>query len=199
MGADRAQAVASYDGAGPRALGVFSKKWGTPIAVNLLSGLFATIMFVAAFQLTSGNTAKYFTAALGLAVSTTTLSYLCIFPALYLLRKKHPHVPRPYRVPGGDRVALLISGLTFFWAALASISLLWPGFLTSTKLSEWDAGLPAGFEGQRTAYEVSQLVPLALFLAIGVLFYALGAPTRRKQVQISLVDEHVVQPSEIQG
>jgi amino acid transporter len=192
MGADRAQAVAAFDGAGPRLLGTFSARWGTPIAVNLASGTFATAMFVAAYTLTSGDAAKYFTAALGLAISTTTISYLSIFPALYLLRRKHPHVPRPYRVPGGDRVAFGISLLTWLWAALATVSLLWPGFGTSLNPAAWDASLPDEFQGQRLAYEVSQLVPLAVFIGIGVLFYVLGAPTRRQAVQVSLADGQVI-------
>jgi amino acid transporter len=192
MGADRAQAVAAYDGAGPRWLGTFSGRYGTPINVNLASGVFATVMFVAAFELTSGDAGRYFVAALGLAISTTTISYLSIFPALYLLRKKHPHVHRPYRVPGGDGVALLISGLTFLWALLATLSLLWPGFATSLDVSTWDAQLPDEFAGQRLQYELSQLVPLGLFIGIGILFYALGTPTRRRKVLINLDDESVV-------
>ncbi len=197
MGADRAQAVAAYDGAGPRSLGVFSKRWGTPLVVNLLSGIFATVMFVLAFELTQGDAGRYFAAALGLAISTTTISYLSIFPALYLLRVKHPHVPRPYRVPGGNGVAFLVSAVTWLWAALASVSLLWPGFMTSTDLSTWDESLPESFAGQRMAYEVSQLVPLAIFILIGVLFYVAGAPTRRQQVRISIADEHVIRPDEV--
>ncbi|MEJ7689396.1 MAG: APC family permease [Nocardioidaceae bacterium] len=43
MGADRAQAVACYDGGGPRWLGTFSKRYGTPIAVNLTSGILSTV------------------------------------------------------------------------------------------------------------------------------------------------------------
>jgi len=189
MGADRAQAVAAYDGAGPRMLGIFSKRWGTPIAVNLLSGIFASVFFICAWSLTSGNAAKYFTAVLGLAISTTTISYLSIFPALYLLRRSHPHVPRPYKVPGGDGVALLVSALTWFWALLASLSLLWPGIFTSWNISKWDDSLPDSFAGQRAQYELSQFVPLAIFIGIGLIFYALGAPTRRKEVDISLLDE----------
>jgi len=196
MGADRAQAVAAYDGAGPRWLGTFSGKYGTPIAVNLASGCFATGMFVLAFELTSGDAAKYFTVALGLAISTTTLSYLTIFPALYLLRRKHPHVHRPFRIPGGDGVALLISVVTTFWAAIAALSLLWPGFATSTNLASWDDSLPDAFKGERFQYEIAQLVPLVIFIGIGVIFYVLGAPTRRKQVQISLEDEHVLSAAE---
>jgi amino acid transporter len=189
MGADRAQAVAAYDGAGPRALGIFSKKWGTPIGVNLASGVFASIMFIGAYELTSGNSAKYFTVALGLAISTTTISYLFIFPALYILRRKYPHVPRPFKIPGGDGVALAISAITCTWAALATVSLLWPGFL-----ADWDASLPEGFAGQRLQYELAQFVPLAVFLLVGVGFYIAGTPTRRKQVQVSLLDESVVEP-----
>ena len=192
MGADRAQAVAAYDGCGPRWLGTFSAKWGTPIAVNLLSGVFSTVTFVLAYELTSGNAAKYFTVVLGLAISTTTISYISIFPALYLLRKKHPHVHRPYRVPGGDGVALFVSALTTFWALLASLSLLIPGFATSFDLSAWDASLPEEFAGQRLQYELSQVIPLLCFIALGILFYVLGAPTRRQQVKINLETEEVI-------
>lgn len=188
MGADRAQAVACYDGGGPRILGRFSKRYGTPISVNALSGIIASLFMVLAFLLTSGSTAKYFSAALGLAISTTTISYLAIFPALYLLRRKLPDVHRPYRVPGGNAGAALLSGLTFFWAALATAALLWPGL----GQSDPDSQLPSGFApvvngagkvtqaAQRWQYEASQLIPLAVFIALGVVFYALGAPTRRE-------------------
>ncbi len=50
MGADRSQAVAGFDGAAPRSFGYFSARFGTPITVNLLSGLFSTIVMVLAFQ-----------------------------------------------------------------------------------------------------------------------------------------------------
>jgi glutamate:GABA antiporter len=182
MGADRAQAVACYDGAGPRILGTFSRRYGTPIAVNFLSGAISTILMVAAFKLTSGSNAKYFSAALSLAISTTTISYLAIFLTLYVLRRKLPDAHRPYRVPWGDTGALLISALTFGWAALATGALLWPGLGQAHP----DASLPAGFGGERLQFELSQFIPLAVFLAMGVVFYILGAPTRRKQVTVPL-------------
>jgi glutamate:GABA antiporter len=182
MGADRAQAVACYDGAGPRILGVFSKRFGTPIAVNFLSGAISSLFMILAFQLTSGSTQKYFTAALGLAISTTTISYLAIFPALYLLRRKLPNVHRPYRVPGGNTGAFLISAVTFGWSFLATAALLWPGLGQSHP----NDSLPSGFEGQRWQYEASQFIPLLFFIALGVVFYILGAPTRRQQVDLPL-------------
>ena len=102
MGADRAQAVAGFDGAAPRWFGVFSKRWGTPIVVNLLSGVFSTIVMVLAFALTSGSAGKYFTVVLGLAISTTTIAYVLVFPALIKLRYTHPHVPAALPRAGRD-------------------------------------------------------------------------------------------------
>jgi len=182
MGADRAQAVACYDGAGPRVLGRFSARFGTPIAVNALSGVIATLFMGLSFYLTSGSTQKYFSAALGLAISTTTISYLAIFPALYILRRKMPHVARPYRVPGGDTGALIVSVLCFAWSLLATAALLWPGL----GQSDPNASLPSGFAGERWQYEASQIIPLLFFIALGVVFYWLGAPTRRSQVTVPL-------------
>jgi amino acid transporter len=182
MGADRAQAVAGFDGAAPRAFGYFSAKWGTPVVVNLLSGLFSTIVMVLAFTLTSGNANKYFTAVLGLAISTTTISYVVIFPAVIKLRYTHGHVPRPFRVPGGMPGVWLAGGLCTLWSAFATAALLYPGFGTSNP----DASLPDGWAGQRGAYEVSQFVPLAVLILIGLIFYALGAPTRRQTAEIPI-------------
>jgi amino acid transporter len=190
MGADRAQAVACYDGAGPRWLGIFSKRYGTPIAVNAMSGVIASLFMILAFQLTSGSTAQYFSAALGLAISTTTISYLAIFPALYILRRKLPNVHRPYRTPFGDTGALIISALTFGWALLATAALLWPGLGQAHP----DDSLPSGFAAvtsgagqhgaERLNYELSQMIPLAFFILLGVVFYWLGAPTRRASVTV---------------
>src|SRR3954464_4037302 len=119
MGADRAQAVAGFDGAAPRWFGVFSKRWGTPIVVNLLSGVFSTIVMFMAFAFTSGDSGKYFTVVLSLAISTTTMAYVVVFPALIKLRYTHPDVPRPYRVPGGMAGAWIVRILTGGWVGVA--------------------------------------------------------------------------------
>ena len=45
-------------------------------------------------KITSGNAAKYFNAVLGVTISTTLISYLLIYPALWKLRRSHPaHAP----------------------------------------------------------------------------------------------------------
>ena len=38
---------------------------------------------------------------IGVVLTFTTISYILIFPCLVKLRKSHPDVHRPYRVPGG--------------------------------------------------------------------------------------------------
>src|SRR5580704_15368297 len=189
MGADRAQAMAALDGAAPRFMGRFSARFGTPIAVNICSGIAATAVMVLAFAITGGNALKYFTVVLGLVISTTTISYIVIFPALIKLRKSHPHVQRPYRVPGGMPMVWIVSGICTFWAVAASIVLIYPGFGTNWfgQHGNPDSSLPAGFT--RGQFELSQIIPLAILLLLGFVFYLTGAPTRRRAVTVSIAQE----------
>ena len=189
MGADRAQAMAALDGAAPRILGRFSARFGTPIAVNLLSGIVATAVMVLAFKITGGNALKYFTVVLSLAISTTTISYILIFPTLIKLRYSHPHVPRPYRVPGGSLAPWIVGGLCTFWAVFATVVLVWPGMGMNWfgQRGDPNSALPAGFT--RTQFELSQFIPLAVLLVAGILFYVAGAPTRRHAVQVPIAEE----------
>ena len=175
IGSDRTQAVAGFDGAAPRWMGHFSKRLGTPIAVNLLSGVVSTGILVLALTLTSGNSAKYFSATLGLVISMVTITYVLIFPAVIRLRYRYPDVPRPYRIPGGTIGLWVVGILTTAWAAFTTIAIVYPGIGTATP----DSSLPSGFSGQRLQYELSQLIPLAAMVLIGLLFYALGRRTRQ--------------------
>jgi amino acid transporter len=189
MGADRAQAMAALDGAAPRFMGRFSARFGTPIAVNLCSGIAATAVMVLAFAITGGNALKYFTVVLGLVISTTTISYIVIFPALIKLRRSHPHVNRPYRVPGGMPMVWIVSGLCTFWAVIASIVLIYPGFGTNWfgQHGNPDSSLPAGFT--RGQFETSQIIPLVILLVMGILFFVSGARTRRHAVTVPIAQE----------
>jgi amino acid transporter len=187
MGADRAIAAAGFDGSAPRVFGRISARHGTPVVVNLWSGILSTAMMLLAFQLSGGNADRYFNVMLGLAISTTTVSYLLVFPALARLRRTHPDVPRPYRIPGGHRTAWCVSAITTFWAALATVSLVWPGFGvgwfgTSGTPEEALAGV--GFAGERLTFELTQMVPIGLVLLVGVFFYALGKRTLEREGQL---------------
>jgi glutamate:GABA antiporter len=192
MGSDRSQAVAGYDGAAPRLLGIFSKRFGTPIAVNLASGVMATVVMILAYVLSSGNGSKYFSAVLGITISTTAISYCAIFPALIRLRYSHRDVRRPYRVPGGIAGAWIVGGIATAWAVFTTIMLLWPGLGSVNP----DASLPAGFAHQRLQFELSQIIPLFAVVALGLLFYFLGKPTREEHaadIDAGLVQERALE------
>ena len=179
MGADRSQAVAGYDGAGPRILGTFSKRWGTPIVVNFLSGIVSTIVMVLAFQLSGGDSEKYFNAVLNVVLLFTTISYIVIFPALIKLRYSHGHVERPYKVPFGMAGVWICGVLTTFWAVLASVVGLFPGLGDGSLLN--DEALPEGFS--RGTFQLVVFIPLIVTVVIGLLFYWAGRETREQPAQ----------------
>src|SRR3954469_3846713 len=60
IGSDRILAVAAYDGAFPGFFGVFNRTFGTPVRVNTMSGIFATIfMVIAVASFHGGTDAKF--------------------------------------------------------------------------------------------------------------------------------------------
>jgi glutamate:GABA antiporter len=176
MGSDRALAVSCYDGAGPRALGVINAKYGTPVRVNVFSGIVATIVVVLAHQITSGNAAKYFDAVLGVTISTTLISYLLIYPALWKLRRSHPATPRPFRMPWYRPLTVILMLLV----AVASIQLIAPGLGSSWFGSDF---IPSGWTyAQRFSYLWTELLPVLAFIVIGTAFWWMGRRTRRQEV-----------------
>jgi len=183
MGGDRAQAVACADGAGPGWFGRISPRFGTPVRVNVFSGVLASLVMMVAFAFSNGSAEKYFAAGLGLAISTNFISYVFTFPSLAVLRRKLPEVARPYRVPGGRVGVTLVAGVTTIMVLYTVIVLIWPGFGVGWFGTEGDPAdsLPKSFAGERWAYTLSQVIPLAVILAAGFAAYALGGPTRRAE------------------
>jgi amino acid transporter len=176
MGSDRALAVSCYDGAGPRFLGVIDAKFGTPVRVNIFSGIVASGVVVLATELTNGNAAKYFGAVLGITISTTLISYLLIYPALWKLRISRPDVPRPFKMPFYRPLTVLLMVLV----AIASVELIAPGLGDSWFGSDF---IPDGWApSQRWVYLFTELIPVLAFIGVGVLFWWLGRKTRAEVV-----------------
>jgi amino acid transporter len=181
MGSDRALAVSCYDGAGPRFLGVISAKYGTPVRVNVFSGLVATVIVILAETITSGNAAKYFGAVLGVTISTTLISYLGIYPAVWKLRRSHPDVERPFRMPWMRPLTVILVLLI----VAATIQLIAPGLGDSWFGSNY---APDGWDpSQKWVYLLTEAVPVLVFALIGVLFWWLGRATRHEIVQLEAV------------
>ncbi|MHB8612874.1 MAG: APC family permease [Candidatus Dormibacteraceae bacterium] len=167
MGSDRLMAIGALAGSGPKQLGYFSSRFGTPIVVNVCSGIIATIFMYITFFVTGGSLHGFFAAVLGLVISTTTFSYILIFPALITLRRKYPNVPRPFVVPGGNAGAWACVILTMFWVVAATVFSLWPGLFTYLWSSD-TSGV------SRTTFEVYTFAVVAFLVAVAIIFWAVG-------------------------
>jgi glutamate:GABA antiporter len=140
------------------------------VRAAVTAGLIATGTAGAAFALAGHDNEKYFSVVLALSLSLVALANLAVFPALARLRRTHPEVPRPFRVPGGTVGALAVSGLATGWVALALAAALWPGLASAAR----DTYLPPGFEGNRTGFLLTELVLIAGVIAIAVTLSWLG-------------------------
>ena len=173
MGADRMMAIGALAGSGPRRLGYFSARFGTPVPVNVLSGILATLFLLANVIVNhvfaGGNLASLFGVVLAIAISTTTFSYIFAFPALVILRYKYPNANRPYKVPGGMVGAWVVMLLTWLYVVAATVFSLWPGLFTSSV-----TGPPSGYTLDRAPFEISVFATMLIVIAIGVCFYIIG-------------------------
>ncbi len=182
IGADRTYAISALDRTAPRLLGRFSGRYGTPIAVNTMSGIVASIAMAAAILVSAvngGSTPALFTIVLGFTVSTTTLSYALIFPAYLILRYKYPHIRRPYRVPGGMVGAWIVTLFPFLYAAIASVFILVPFDVSSSGVS-------------RFTYEATEFAALGIIVLLTVAFYLWGHLEKRNKdvvVELTFGDE----------
>jgi amino acid transporter len=167
MGADRLMAIGALAGSGPKQLGYFSARFGTPIVVNVLSGIISTIFMAITFYVTSGSLHGFFAAVLGLVISTTTFSYILIFPALLTLRRKYPNVRRPFMVPGGNAGAWIAVILSMFWVIGATVLALWPGLFTYLWSSD-NSGV------SRATFEIYTLAVVAFLIGLAIVFWAVG-------------------------
>ena len=107
LGVCRVQALAALDGSAPRWLGKFSKQ-GTPTVMALITGVVGSIFVIIVLGYYKGSVSAFFEVMLSLALSTTLICFLFVWPAVITLRRKYPNVKRPYRVTGG-KVGLWVS------------------------------------------------------------------------------------------
>jgi amino acid transporter len=191
---DRMQAMAAADGAFFGGFfGQFHKGLGTPVRVNMLSGIVATLFMVMAMQL-SGTSGAIFGVVLTISISTFLLSYLLVIPAVVRLRTLYPNTPRPFRVPVGVRGFRALGALCFAWILLGSWVAIFPGTLEPLFGLEYD------FEGvwgvSQGTFEAFTLGTLAVLLGLGLVGYRGGQAIRAHLVDEPLVvDENEFDPA----
>jgi glutamate:GABA antiporter len=176
---DRMQAMAAADGAFFRGFfGRFHPKLGTPVRVNLLSGVVGTLFMLAAMAV-SGSAAAVFTVVLSISVSTFLLSYLISIPAAVRLRTAFPDVVRPFRVPVSDGVFRAMGALCFAWVALGSWVAVFPG--TLDRLFGLDYDFEATWGVSAAVFELFTLGTLAALTALGLVGYLAAKPLRTEK------------------
>jgi amino acid transporter len=152
----------------------------------------ATAFMVVAVAAFSGASDAKFVVVLDIAISTTLISYLWIFPSAVKLRYAYGNVHRPYRVPSGRRGVWIAGGLTTFWVALGSWVAIFPGTL------EQLFGLGYDFKDEwgvdRATFEALTLGTLAVILLIALVGYWLARDVREREVEIAL-DTEATAPS----
>ena len=192
-GADRTQAIAALDGAAPSWMGRFSSV-GTPVTVNILSGLIASAFVCFAFLITHGSLANFFSVMIALVISTTSVSYVLVFPALIVLRRRYPDVHRPYRVPGGPVGAWVAVVITELFVIVTAITLLWPGAINA--LFGESYSIESSWGVSRVFFESVTLGAFGVMIALGVVFWAVGSVSRRRGLtgETELITEQAVVP-----
>jgi amino acid transporter len=190
MATDRIQAVAAADGTFFGGFfGVFSERLGTPVRVNITSGVLSTIFVAAAMEIVNGSSAAIFKVVLATATATLLVSYLTIVPALMKLKRTFPEVPREYVVPGGNRGFMFAGGLCLFFVVVGTIDTLFPSVLPQmlgqsySFSSSW--GVSAG------TFEGFTLGTLAVVVAIGVIGYLGAGRVRSEMAPGDLIDEAI--------
>jgi amino acid transporter len=193
IGSDRIQAVAAYDGAFFPFFGVFNRKLGTPVRVNVMSGVVSSLFCIVALAAFHGGADAKFVVVLDIAISTTLLSYLWIFPAALKLRYSHPHVHRPYVHPWGMRGLWVSTILTTFWIALGSWVAIFPD--TLERLFGVGYGFKDSWSVSQGTFEVLTLGTLAVIVVFGAIGYAAGSGVRANEVDIPIEGEAATVPA----
>ena len=189
---DRMQAMAAADGSFFGGFfGRFHPKLGTPIRVNTLSGVVATLFMLAAMQL-SGTSSALFGVVLSIAISTFLLSYLLAIPAAVRLRTKYPLTNRPFKVPVSDTGFRVLGCICFIWILIGSWVAIFPGTL------EMLFGLDYDFEEtwgvSQVTFEAFALGTLASILALGLVGYVRGNKVRQDPVTDPSKDSEAALP-----
>ncbi|MGW0816980.1 APC family permease [Streptomyces viridiviolaceus] len=191
IASDRVQAIAGADGAFPRWFGAFHPRLGTPMRVNMLSGVVATAFTVVATALVKGSSAAVFQVVLTIAITTLLLSYLLIFPTIIRLRSRYANIERPYRVPGGRASLWTCTVLIYLWVLLGSWVAVFPGTL------EHVLGVSYDFKGtwgvDRATFEIFTLGTLAVICAIAAGGYLWARHRDRRSTPV--IPEAATQPS----
>ncbi|MBS1888744.1 MAG: APC family permease [Actinobacteria bacterium] len=196
MGSDRVLAACAMDGGLPRWFGTFSKRFGTPMRVNLMSGAVATAFVIVAQQLNSGSAATTFSIVLTVAISTVLMSYIIIYPACWVLRRRYPEVERPFVVPGGDWGLRISTVFATFFVVLGSWVAVFPGTIEPLVGLEYNFAEEWGVSrGRFEALTLGTLAVIVALTVVGVWWAKLEERREARSAEVPVAGGEAVLPS----
>jgi amino acid transporter len=135
LGSNRVAAVAAEEGVLPPALGRLHPRFKTPHVAFVVMGLVSTVLLAGGAAL-SKSQSNIFWMTFRFSALFLLLSYLLVFPAFVVLRKRRPDQPRPYRVPGGNGAAALAGWVCTLYIFGASVLFFVPSPTSQEPLKE---------------------------------------------------------------
>jgi glutamate:GABA antiporter len=118
LGCNRVAAAAAAERAMPAVLGRLHPRFNTPASAFVVMGLISTALLVGNAAMAS-DASNAFWMIFKLSGLCFLLSYLLVFPAFVILRRREPDVARPYRMPGGMAAAWIAAVVCWLFIAFA--------------------------------------------------------------------------------
>ena len=120
IGCNRSAAEAAIDHELPSFLGISHSKYGTPLGAAVALGACMTVVLLV-FGMLAGSNEELFWRLFAASAVIYMLPYIGACLAFYRARKKYPDRPRPYKAPGGNGVALM---MTVVCSAILGVSIM---------------------------------------------------------------------------
>ena len=108
IGCNRSAAEAAIDHELPSFLGISHRKYGTPLGAAVSLGVCMTVVLLV-FGMLAGSNEELFWRLFAASAVIYMLPYIGACLAFYRARTKYPDRPRPYKAPGGNGVALMMT------------------------------------------------------------------------------------------
>lgn len=127
MGANRTAAEAANEGELPAFFAKLHPVNQTPVGAYVLTGIISSLVLVAYGFIAQSDEALFWT-LFAFSSIIFLLPYLALFPAFLKLRYTDADAKRPYKVPGGNLVAWIISIVCLIFILQAIVFFIWvPG------------------------------------------------------------------------
>lgn len=127
LGCNRAAAEAAQEGELPALFGIENEKLGTPVGAAIAMGVFGTVALLL-YGFLSNSNEDLFWSLFAFSAVIFLLPYIGMLFAYIKSRKSDKDKVRPYRLPGGDAVAISLAYLCIVVLALSILMFIYiPG------------------------------------------------------------------------